>query len=73
MGSFHMNLRSFIVLHLWKAWVPKLPEDQKSMLAKMYEIRGDIVCVLGAHKRAVVDYECAVLLAPGNLRCLFIS
>eukprot|EP00434_Breviolum_minutum_P008449 symbB.v1.2.007454.t1/scaffold455.1/size335105/2 len=37
----------------------KLTEEQKDVLRKMYEARGDIITGLGANKRAAVDYQCA--------------
>ena len=37
----------------------KLSEEQKAVLMKMYEVRGDIITGLGAHKRAMVDYQSA--------------
>lgn len=37
----------------------KLTDDQKGNLQKMYEIRGDIISGLGAHKRALIDYQSA--------------
>ena len=39
--------------------VPKVSAEQKDTLRQMYEIRGDIITGLGAHKRAANDYECA--------------
>lgn len=41
---------------------PKLTQDQKDVLKKMYEVRGDIITGLGAAMRARTDYECAKLL-----------
>eukprot|EP00929_Paragymnodinium_shiwhaense_P004445 TRINITY_DN1053_c0_g3_i1.p1 TRINITY_DN1053_c0_g3~~TRINITY_DN1053_c0_g3_i1.p1 ORF type:complete len:460 (-),score=181.11 TRINITY_DN1053_c0_g3_i1:77-1456(-) len=40
--------------------LPKVTEEQKAMLGRMYAVRGDIICGLGAHKRAVTDYGCAL-------------
>lgn len=37
----------------------KLTEEQKDVLRKMYEARGDIITGLGANKRAAIDYQCA--------------
>mmetsp|Transcript_70658 Transcript_70658/g.111838 ORF Transcript_70658/g.111838 Transcript_70658/m.111838 type:complete len:466 (-) Transcript_70658:344-1741(-) len=39
-----------------------LKEEQKDVLRKMYEVRGDIITGLGAHKRAMLDYQSAQLL-----------
>ncbi|CAE7921053.1 Cbwd1 [Symbiodinium necroappetens] len=39
--------------------VPKVSAEQKDTLRQMYELRGDIITGLGAHKRAASDYECA--------------
>ncbi|CAE8722546.1 unnamed protein product, partial [Polarella glacialis] len=38
---------------------PNLTQDQKEILRRMYEVRGDIITGLGANKRAAVDYECS--------------
>ncbi|CAE7357838.1 Cbwd1 [Symbiodinium pilosum] len=40
----------------------KLTEEQKDVLRKMYEVRGDIITGLGAHKRASADYQSAQAL-----------
>ncbi|CAE7511357.1 Cbwd1 [Symbiodinium pilosum] len=40
----------------------KLTEEQKDVLRKMYEVRGDIITGLGAHKRAFADYQSAQTL-----------
>lgn len=45
-----------------KEMEPKLTPEQKETLQRMYEIRGDIITGLGAHKRAGLDYFCAQLL-----------
>lgn len=42
---------------------PKLSADQKLTLSKMFEVRGDIISGLGAHKRAALDFEAAQALA----------
>ena len=39
-----------------------LKQEQKDVLRKMYEVRGDIITGLGAHKRAMLDYQSAQLL-----------
>jgi len=39
--------------------LPKLTPDQKNVLGKMYEVRGDIIMGLGACKRAATDYGLA--------------
>jgi len=36
--------------------------EQKATLAKMYEVRGDLITGLGANKRAAVDYAVALSL-----------
>eukprot|EP00930_Biecheleria_cincta_P042056 TRINITY_DN28927_c0_g1_i1.p1 TRINITY_DN28927_c0_g1~~TRINITY_DN28927_c0_g1_i1.p1 ORF type:complete len:462 (-),score=115.32 TRINITY_DN28927_c0_g1_i1:6-1391(-) len=41
---------------------PRLSQEQKDILKKMYEVRGDIITGLGANKRARTDYECAKVL-----------
>lgn len=45
-----------------KEFTPKLNQEQKDMLRRMYEVRGDIITGLGANKRAATDYECAQAL-----------
>eukprot|EP00928_Gymnodinium_smaydae_P026758 TRINITY_DN20916_c1_g1_i1.p1 TRINITY_DN20916_c1_g1~~TRINITY_DN20916_c1_g1_i1.p1 ORF type:complete len:458 (+),score=112.33 TRINITY_DN20916_c1_g1_i1:41-1414(+) len=40
--------------------------DQKGLLTKMYEVRGDVLTGLGATKRALVDYGCAETLTPDD-------
>jgi G3E family GTPase len=44
----------------------KVSAEQKSILQKMFVIRGDLLVGLGATKRAVVEYGCASTLAPDN-------
>mmetsp|Transcript_21372 Transcript_21372/g.40218 ORF Transcript_21372/g.40218 Transcript_21372/m.40218 type:complete len:468 (-) Transcript_21372:129-1532(-) len=39
--------------------LPRITQEQKDVLRKMYEVRGDIITGLGAHKRAALDYSCA--------------
>lgn len=40
--------------------LPKITDEQKASLKTIYEVRGDIIIGLGAHKRAVTDYSCAL-------------
>jgi len=47
-------------------FMPKLSAEQKAALRKMYEVRGDLLTVLGALKRAATEYGCAALLDPGS-------
>lgn len=42
----------------------KLSTEQKEQLRKMYEVRGDIISGLGAHKRAAADFAAAQALVP---------
>jgi len=44
----------------------KLNDEQKASLQKIFEARGDIIAGLGAHKRAVTDYSCALKAAGGD-------
>jgi len=44
----------------------KLTPEQKDLLRKMYEMRGDLISSLGALKRAATEYGCAESLAPDN-------
>lgn len=46
--------------------VPKLNAEQKASLKNIYEVRGDIIAGLGAHKRAATDYACALAAAGGE-------
>jgi len=46
--------------------VPKLDAEQKASLKNIYEVRGDIIAGLGAHKRAATDYACALAAAGGE-------
>lgn len=48
------------------AILPKLNDEQKASVRKIYEIRGDVITGLGAHKRAVSDYSCALKAAGGE-------
>jgi G3E family GTPase len=45
-----------------EATCSKLTMRQKEALAQLYVVRGDIIIGLGAHKRAVTDYSCALVL-----------
>ena len=45
---------------------PKMSQEQKETLRQMYELRGDILVGLGAHKRAAVDYGCAQALGNSD-------
>jgi len=47
-------------------FMPKMSSEQKASLRKMYEVRGDLLCGLGALKRAATEYGCAEKLDPGN-------
>jgi len=47
-------------------FMPKMSPEQKASLRKMYEVRGDLLCGLGAMKRAATEYGCAEALDPGN-------
>lgn len=40
----------------------KLTPEQKEVLQRMYEVRGDMITGLGANKRAAVDYAAAQML-----------
>ncbi|CAK0861103.1 unnamed protein product [Prorocentrum cordatum] len=42
---------------------PGLQAAQKDALRRMFEVRGDVITGLGAHKRAAVDYQCAADLS----------
>lgn len=44
----------------------KLSDEQKASLRKIYEVRGDVISGLGAHKRAASDYACALKAAGGE-------
>lgn len=44
----------------------KLSADQKAQLTKMYEVRGDIITGLGAHKRAAADFAAAQALGGAS-------
>eukprot|EP00933_Yihiella_yeosuensis_P042299 TRINITY_DN36850_c0_g1_i1.p1 TRINITY_DN36850_c0_g1~~TRINITY_DN36850_c0_g1_i1.p1 ORF type:complete len:458 (+),score=145.38 TRINITY_DN36850_c0_g1_i1:74-1447(+) len=46
-------------LEFVKELSPKLSQEQKDILKRMYEVRGDIITGLGANKRAATDYACA--------------
>jgi G3E family GTPase len=46
--------------------LPKLNDEQKAALQKVFEVRGDVITGLGAHKRAVSDYTCALKAAGGE-------
>jgi G3E family GTPase len=46
--------------------MPKLSAEQKAALRKMYEVRGDLLCGLGALKRAATEYGCAATLDPDS-------
>jgi len=46
--------------------MPKLSAEQKVALRKMYEVRGDLLCGLGALKRAATEYGCAATLDPDS-------
>lgn len=48
----------------------KLTEEQKERLRHMYEVRGDIITGLGAHKRAGADYAAAQALAHEGVESL---
>jgi len=43
-----------------------LSPEQKSSLLKMYEVRGDLLTGLGAYKRALTEFDCALTLVPDN-------
>mmetsp|Transcript_30333 Transcript_30333/g.66386 ORF Transcript_30333/g.66386 Transcript_30333/m.66386 type:complete len:457 (-) Transcript_30333:42-1412(-) len=47
-----------------------LTDEQRSTLRRMYEVRGDIITGLGAHKRAATDYECAQAVAANRCEAL---
>jgi len=47
-----------------EAVVPKASSEQKAVLKKMFEVRGDIIAGLGAFKRAATDYDCAIKVQP---------
>lgn len=46
--------------------VPALSAEQKEVLRRMYESRGEIIAGLGAEKRAAKDFESAACLATGQ-------
>ena len=45
-----------------KTWMPKLTKEQKTALAHIHEVRGDIMVGLGAHKYALTEYRCSQAL-----------
>jgi|Transcript_7256 G3E family GTPase len=47
-------------LNFVDAVLPDLSDENKNALKKIYEVRGDIIAGLGAHKRAATDYACAL-------------
>lgn len=47
-----------------EAVMPKASDEQKAVLKKMFEVRGDIISGLGAYKRAASDYDCALKVKP---------
>lgn len=46
--------------------LPKLSDEQRGALRNMYALRGDILVMLGANKRAAVEYSNAFMLNPGD-------
>jgi len=46
--------------------MPKLSDEQKISLCKMYVTRGDLLSGLGAVNRAATEYGCALTLAPDS-------
>jgi len=46
--------------------MPKLSDEQKAALKKMYSLRGDILVDLGANKRAQVEYSNALSLSADD-------
>lgn len=45
---------------------PGLQTAHKDALRRMFEVRGDVITGLGAHKRAAVDYQCAADLSEAQ-------
>ena len=46
-----------------RTWMPMLTKEQQAALARMHEVRGDILVGLGANKRALTMYNCSQVLA----------
>lgn len=46
--------------------LPRLTAEQKADMRRMYEVRGDLLIILGAAKRAIVEFTCAELLFPDD-------
>mmetsp|Transcript_66062 Transcript_66062/g.137984 ORF Transcript_66062/g.137984 Transcript_66062/m.137984 type:complete len:460 (-) Transcript_66062:344-1723(-) len=47
-------------------FLEKLSDEQKATLASMFEVRGDIITGLGAHKRAATDFAAAKALTKSD-------
>jgi len=47
-------------------FMPKMSPELKTAAFKMFECRGDLLCGLGAAKRAATEYTCAAALQPDN-------
>mmetsp|Transcript_12021 Transcript_12021/g.33987 ORF Transcript_12021/g.33987 Transcript_12021/m.33987 type:complete len:540 (+) Transcript_12021:96-1715(+) len=46
--------------------LPSIPEAQRAGIADAYALRAELLCSLGAAKRAMVDLDAALLLKPGD-------